>query len=225
MFFGGCFYPTAYIFGKDPMVRKLNNLSILSPELISVLMEESLEKEIPSDTEILREGQYVKVIPVVLEGLIKVFTRHEDKELLLYYIRPQESCIMSFAASLRNEKSTVFAVTEEDTTALLLPSDKIQQWLKQYPEINNLFFQQYNIRYTELIETIQHVLFDKMDKRLYDYLLEKVSLTGKNPLNISHRQIANDLGTAREVITRVLKKLELEGKVKQLSNSIEIKSL
>jgi len=194
----------------------------LNPLLVSQMMNVSLMKEIPKDTEILREGQFVKVIPIVLEGLIKVFTRHNDKELLLYYIRPEESCIMSFSASLKNEPSRVFAYTEQETTALLLPVDKVSQWIKEYPNFNNLFYQQYNLRYSELLDTIHHVLFEKMDTRLYEYLKEKVHLTGDNPLKISHRLIASELGTAREVISRVMKKLELEGKVKQHNNAIEI---
>jgi len=197
-------------------------LANMNPDLVSEIMATSTTKEIPRDTEILREGQYVKVIPIVEKGLIKVFTRNEEKELLLYYIKPNESCIMSFAASLKNEPSKVFAVTEEDTTALLLPADKVSRWIKQFPDINTLFFHQYNIRYGELLDTINQLLFDKMDKRLFTYLHEKVNLTNKNPLKISHRQIANELGTAREVISRVMKKLENEGKVKQHTNSIEI---
>lgn len=194
----------------------------LNPDLVSEIISSAITKEIPKGIEILREGQFVKVIPIVLDGLITVFTRHEEKELLLYYIRPKESCIMSFAASLKNEPSKVFAVTEEDSTVLLLPVDKVATWTKQFPDINTLFFQQYNIRYSELLDTIHHLLFNKMDKRLLDYLIEKVRLTNNNPLKISHRQIANELGTAREVISRTMKKLETEKLVKQHSNSIEI---
>jgi len=197
-------------------------LAHLDPELAQQIISHSTTLDIPQNTEILRDGQYVKVIPIVLEGLIKVFTRHEDKELLLYYIQPNESCIMSFAAGLKNQPSRVFAITEEETQALLLPIDKVTLWIKQFPDINTLFFQQYNIRYSELLDTINHVLFHKMDSRLFNYLQEKSRLTGKNPIKISHRQIANELGTAREVISRVMKKLEVEGKVKQHSNQIEI---
>lgn len=194
----------------------------LKPALISEIVNSSILKEIPSDSTILRTGQYVKVIPIVTKGLIKVFSKYEDKDLLLYYIRPNESCIMSFAASLKNETSRVYAVTEEDTTAILLPVDKIDTWIRQFPDFNTVFFQQYNLRYSELLDTISHLLFNKMDQRLYDFLKKKHQLTGKNPIKISHRQIANDLGTAREVISRVMKKLEGEGKVKQHSSSIEI---
>jgi CRP/FNR family transcriptional regulator len=129
---------------------------------------------------------------------------------------------MSFAASLKNEPSKVYAITEENTTALLLPVDKVATWTKQYPDINVLFFQQYNLRYSELLDTIHHLLFDKMDKRLFDYLQEKACVTNHNPLKISHRQIANELGTAREVISRTMKKLEAEKLVIQHSNGIEI---
>ena len=111
-------------------------------------------------------------------------------------------------------------------TALQTPSDP--NMLPAYAKLclaaycNTLFCQQFNLRYSELLDTIHHVLFDKMDKRLYDYLKKKILLTNKNPIKISHRQIATELGTAREVISRVMKKLENEGKLKQHTNSIEL---
>ena len=197
-------------------------LTPLHPDLRKELEAHAILKEVPQGTEILREGQYVKVIPIVLEGLIKVFSRHEEKELLLYYIKPQESCIMSFAAGMKNEPSKIFAVAEEDTSALLLPTDKVALWVRDYPEVNQLFFQQYNLRYSDLLTTIHQLLFERMDKRLLDYLVNKSLLTGRNPIKISHRQIAAELGTAREVISRIMKKLENDGKVRQEANTIEI---
>lgn len=194
----------------------------LNPTLISEIVENSSVKEIPQGTEILREGQYVAVMPIVIDGVIKVYKKYEERDLLLYYIKPHESCIMSFAAGLKNEPSNVYAETEEDTTALLIPIDKIRGWINEYPELNALFFQQYNVRYGELLETIQDVMFNKMDKRLYDYLKEKSELLKSNPLKMSHRQIAGDLGTAREVVSRVMKKLENEGKVEQQTKGIKI---
>lgn len=194
----------------------------LSAELTQEIAENGKVMEIPAGAEILREGQYVKVIPIVITGLIKVFSRHEDKELLLYYIKPKESCIMSFAASLKNEPSSVFAITEEDSTVLVLPVEKVSKWIKQFPDINQLFFQQYNQRYVELLTTINHLLFNKLDVRVLNFLRERAELTNTNTLKISHRQIASELGTAREVISRIIKKLETEGLVKQHSSSIEI---
>jgi len=198
------------------------HLYFLGPDLLEEVLKYGIIKDIPAGTEILSEGQYVKVIPVVMEGLIKVYSRYEDKELLLYYIEPFESCIMSFSASLKNEPSTIFAVTEENTHALLLPGNQVSEWVKHFNGINQLFYQQYNQRYTDLLETIKYLLFYKLDKRILEYLVEKSRLKGDVIINIRHKQIANELGTAREVITRVLKKMEKEGKIRQLPNGIEI---
>jgi len=204
----------------DELIK--TELSFLGSSLLNDIIESSTTMLFEKDTELLREGQFVKVIPIVLNGLIKVFSRYEDKELLLYYIKPAESCVMSFSASLKNTPSQVFAITEEETTVLLLPVNKVDNWAKNFPNFNQLFFEQYNVRYNELLKTINHLLFDKLDVRLYTYLVEKKDITQKNPIKISHRQIANELGTAREVISRLIKKLEGENKVKQLTNQIEI---
>ena len=197
-------------------------LAFLEPDIINEILKESQIMDIPKGTEILREGQYVKVIPIVIAGLIKVFSSFEEKDLLLYYIQPNESCIMSFSASLKNEPSKAYAITEQDSKLLLMPVEKVSSWISQFPGINQLFYQQYNLRYSELLNTISHVLFNKMDKRLFDYLIEKTEMLKQNPIKISHRQIASELGTAREVISRVMKKLESEGKIKQLVQGIEI---
>ncbi len=201
-------------------IEKLSKL--YGSELMNIILEASVINEFPPNTEIIREGQYVKVVPIVLSGLVKVFTAEKSKELLLYYIQPGESCIMSFSACLKRERSRIFAITKEKTSALLIPADKLRQWILEHPVINQLFYQQYDLRYTEMIDTIHHLLFDKLDKRLLDYLKEKISITGKNPVKISHKEIANDLGSSREVISRVIKKLESHKKVKQHYDSIEL---
>lgn len=208
------------------MPLAINEIKKFLPGFENELLEEIAShgqiKEVPEGVEILKEGQYVKVIPIVLEGLVKTFTRAEEKELLLYYIGPAQSCIMSFSAGLTNAPSRIFALTEDPSLLLLLPSEKLAKWVKQYPQINELFFQQYNLRYTEMLDTINSLLFDKLDQRLYNYLLEKSKLKGEKILPLRHKHIAGELGTAREVITRVIKRLEQEGKVRQLPEGIEI---
>jgi len=206
------------------MQEASNKIAFLGPELVEEILKFSTIQEIPKGTEILKEEQYIKVLPLVLTGLVKVYSRFDDRELLLYYIQQKESCVMSFSASINHEPSKVFAVTEEDSTILLLPAEKLPVWLIKYPKLNNLFYQQYNLRYTEMLETIRHVLIDKMDKRLHDYLVEKSRLTGKSKLKISHQQIANDLGTVREVVSRIMKKLEGENLVSQKSDGIKVLS-
>ncbi len=197
-------------------------LSYFGPELLGKLLETADIAAVPGSTEILHEGQYIRSIPIVIEGLVKVTTRHDNRELLLYYIRPFESCIMSFSAALKNEPGRIYAATEEDSRVLLIPVDKILHWVGEYPHINTLFYDQYNVRYLDLLDTIHQLLFNKMDQRLMDYFKEKVKVTGKNPVVVSHREIAGDLGTAREVVTRILRKLEKNGQVRQLKDSIEI---
>jgi CRP/FNR family transcriptional regulator, anaerobic regulatory protein len=167
----------------------------------------------------------VSVVPIVMQGLVKVFAPHEDKDLLLYYIRPAETCIMSFSSAIKNEPIRLVAITERDSELLLLPTQKILIWMRSFPEFNMLFFDQYNMRYAEFIDTLNHVVFDKLDKRILDYLQERVRLTNRNPLLISHREIANELGTAREVVSRVMKKLEMEGKIEQLMKSVRLLDL
>ena len=194
----------------------------LGSDLLAALLAASDIKTFPSNTELVREGQYVKYIPIVLSGLVKVYTQFEEKELLLYYIKPEQSCIMSFSSCINNDKSKIFAITEEESLVLLIPSDKVAKWVIDFPNINLLFYQQYDLRYSELVDTIHQMLYYKLDKRLLDYLTEKINVTGKNPIKISHKEIANDLGTAREVISRLVKKFEKQKVLKQYHDSIEL---
>lgn len=205
---------------SNPEIGK--HFSYLGQELINEILEVSVIREFPKNTELIKEGDYVKVIPIVLQGLVKVIVRKEDKELLLYYIQPNETCIMSFSACLKNEKSKIYAISEEESLVVLIPANKIPGWIVEYPKINQLFYQQYDQRYSELIGTINHLLFDKLDKRILSFLVAKAAVTGKNPIKISHKEIANEMGTAREVVSRLVKKLERGNKVKQHSDSIEI---
>lgn len=197
-------------------------LSFLKPDLVDKIYLESSIMEFPKGTEILREQQYVKVLPIVINGLVKVFSRFDEKELLLYYIEPAQSCVMTFYAALKNTPSKVFATTEEDSKVLLIPVRFLPNWLKDYPDFNELFYNQFNLRYSELLDTIGQLLLDRMDKRLYEHLKKKSELTKNNSIVMSHNQIANELGTAREVVTRVLKKLETDGKVEQNAGEIRI---
>jgi CRP/FNR family transcriptional regulator, anaerobic regulatory protein len=194
----------------------------LGKDLVKELINVSVIKTFPPNTELEKEGQYVRHIPIVLSGLVRVYTQFEEKELMLYYIKPEQSCIMSFSSCINNDKSKIFAITEEQSTVFLIPSEKMANWVLAYPTINLLFYQQYDLRYSELVDTIHHMLYYKLDKRLLDYLAERIKVTGKNPLKISHKEIANDLGTAREVVSRLVKKFENQKILKQYHDSIEL---
>lgn len=209
------------------MDQTLNDkLKSLLPFLEDALIEEIISKSahvtIPPQQQIVREGQFIKTIPLVIDGLVKVTTSHGDKEILLYYIQPTQSCIMSFSVSFDNEPSKISAYTEDQTEILLLPLDEVKEWMLRYPSLNQLFFKQFNLRYTDMIETIGELIFDKLDQRLLKYLQERARITDRKLLEISHREIAEDLATSREVITRTLKKLEEDNQIQQMKGGIKV---
>lgn len=207
-----------YLYGNNPVAME-HSFAPGPSNVPSFLRREMLEKgtrrTFPAQTEILREGQYVKAVPFVLSGLIKVYGKFEERDLLLYYIQPEESCIMSFTAIVENMPSQVFAVAETDTEAILIPNRLVEDWIGRYPAFNRFYFRQYHQRYEDLLGTIQNLLFSSLDRRLRAYLLEQARLKSTRRLHIHHREIAEDLGTAREVISRLMKKLEQEGVVRQ----------
>jgi len=197
-------------------------LSFLSPKLLNELLDCSTIQTFPKGVEILKEEQYVKVLPIVLNGLVKVSSHFQEKELLLYYIEPKQSCVMSFSSALNQEPSRVFAITAQETEILLIPVQNLSKWLKEYPELNTLFYNQYDLRYLDLLNTIQQLFVAKMDVRLMEYLKRKTKLMVDSTLKLTHVEIANDLGTAREVISRTMKKMEIDGRVQQNKNGIKV---
>jgi len=197
-------------------------LAFLGTELCEKLLEASQIAEIAAGKEILTVGQRIQAIPIVLKGLLKVFTRHEDKDLLLYYIKPEESCIMSFSACLSHQRSSIYAQTLEDCTLMLIPSDTVDQLAKSDPQFNLLFHQQYQTRYNDLLNTINELVFTHLDERLLAFIRKNISLSKEKSLSLSHREIANELGTAREVVSRLLKKLEKDGKITQHLGKISL---
>ncbi len=174
------------------------------------------------NTALINPGQFVKVLPIVLSGLVKVYTMNEEKELLLYYIQPKESCIMTFTAILYNNQSKIYAQAEENSNLLLLPASRLKEWLQRFPDFNALFYEQYHQRYNDLIDTINGLLFTSLDARILKYLQNISEINGSKTITISHREIAIDNATAREVVTRILKRLETENKIQQMSHGIQL---
>jgi len=190
-------------------------------DLLQFIANEAKEIEVAADTNLLKTGNYVQAVPLVIHGLIKVSkVEQQDKELLLYYIHPGEMCIMSFSACCSNSASMIEATTLEESTLLLVPSDKLRKWISHYPSFNFYIYDLFNKRYLDLIETINQLIFNKLDERLLIYLQDKARLANQKNISITHQQIAVDMGTAREVISRLLKKLEREKKIKTSRNQI-----
>lgn len=187
--------------------------AIFNNELIDQIYLESKVIEVEKSTEILRAGQYVSVVPIVLSGLVKVYTFSDDKEFLLYYIKEYESCIMSFTAGINHEMSKINAVTEEKSTLLLLASSDVIKWSRLFPEFTTFYLKFYQNRYQDMVETLRHVVFDHLDQRILDYLKNRMEIEGDQSIKITHKEISNDLATSREVVSRILKKLENDKKI------------
>ncbi|HRP56431.1 Crp/Fnr family transcriptional regulator [Agriterribacter sp.] len=194
-----------------------------SPELLEKLYQYSIQKEYGAGTVILNENAHIRAIPIVIRGTLKVIRTEEDgREILLYYVKAGESCIMSFLGGLHNEKSKVKAEVEEDAEILFLPMEKVSLFIKEYSQWLDYIFRLYHKRFEELLEIINAIAFKKVDERLLTLLYKKQDLTGNNTLNITHEQLANELGTARVVVSRLLKQLEENGTVQLGRNKITL---
>jgi len=172
---------------------------------------------------ILNIDAYIKSIPIVLSGSIKVIkTDNEGKEILLYYIKPGESCIMSFLAGIHNHTSKIKAIVEEDVELLLIPTDKAAKWIKEFPEWTDFIFNLYQKRFEELLEVVNSVAFQKVDARLIHLLNQKSSLFQTKEIAVTHQQLADELGITREAVSRVLKQMENEKLISLSRNKISL---
>lgn len=194
-----------------------------SPELVKKLQQYSIRKEYEAGSVILNENAHIRSIPIVTKGMMKVIRTEEDgREILLYYIKAGESCIMSFLGGLHNETSKVKAEVEEDAEILFLPMDKVALFIKEYPQWLDYIFRLYHKRFEELLEIVNAIAFKKVDERMLALLNKKTQLSGNKTLNITHEQLANELGTARVVVSRLLKQLEETGVVQLGRNKISL---
>jgi CRP/FNR family transcriptional regulator, anaerobic regulatory protein len=185
-----------------------------SPQMREKLLAYGFVKSFAEGETILNENAYIKAIPIVLQGSLRVLRTDEDgKEILLYNIRAGESCIMSFLGGLHQETSKVKAQAEEETEVLFIPIDKVNGLIKDFPEWLDFIFRLYHKRFEELLEVVNEMAFKKMDERLLHLLQRKSETQHSTIISTTHEQLANELATARVVISRLLKQMELEGKV------------
>ncbi len=199
-------------------------------KLFGAILEEevrtnSLHKNLPAETVLVQSNSYIRAIPVVLSGSIRVMRQDEDgREILLYYIKPGESCIMSFLAGIHDDTSKVRAIVEEDAEVLMIPITKASEWIKVYPEWADFIFKLYHKRFEELLSVINAVAFQKLDLRIVELLKKKAVIYQSEEINITHQQLAEELGTTREVISRLLKQMEKQNMIGLSRNKIVLKS-
>lgn len=204
---------------KDKIKRIFENVG---EHFLKELEENSLQTTIAARKDIIAEGDKIMYIPILLKGSVKVYSLNDGRELLYYYIKPNESCTMTFSSIFTNAKSRIYACAEQTSEVLLLPVDNVLKWLEDYPRFNLFFIKEYDKRYLDIMGMVTQAVFFKLDKRILDLLSKRIEVNGNMPIRISHKEIANTLGTAREVVSRILKKYENEGVISQANQYINV---
>ena len=177
----------------------------------------------PAGTVIMNYGDYVRMMPLVMEGTIKISRQSDDgSELFLYYLSQGDTCALTFGCASVTTHSEIRAVATEDTTLLGLPKDRFSEWMMRYRSWSQYVLDSYARRMNELIQTIDQVAFHQLDVRLYDYIQKRASLNGGTTVSATHRDIAEDLNVSREAVSRLLKKLEQRGAVRLAKNTVEL---
>jgi CRP/FNR family transcriptional regulator len=192
-------------------------------ELINDIQKDCTFKEVPAGATLVEVDQYIKTIPLIISGKVKVFREDEDgNELFLYYLEAGDACAISFACTLESHISMVRAVVIEDAEIISVPTRLMSEWMKKYPGWYRFVITTYNKRFEELLRTLDSIAFHRMDSRLTEYLRTNSQALNTKELRLSHQDIATELNTSREVISRLLKKMETQGMVLLGRNRIQI---
>lgn len=196
---------------------------IFEEALLDEIAKVAIYKEFKADDYLIEIGDYIKTMPLLLTGAIKILREDENgDELLLYFLERGDTCAMTLTCCMGQSKSRIRAIAETDGAMLMIPVEKMEEWLTKYKTWRNFVFDSYNVRLNEMLEAIDTLAFMNLDERLYKYLTDKAKVIGDTEIKNTHQEIAYEMHTSRVVISRLLKALELKGKIKLHRNKIEI---
>jgi len=199
--------------------------SVFEPGLLTELEEKSMLMSVRGGDTMLNPGQAIRAVPLVLSGTVKVSrVNDEGQELLLYYVKEGESCAMTFNCCMMSHSSVIKGTAEEDSELICIPVNVMDEWMVKYPTWKRYVMTTILNRFTEILKSIDDVAFKKLDDRLISYLKEKSKISGSSLINLTHQQIGDDLGTSRVVVSRLLKKLEIDNKLLLYYNQIKLLS-
>lgn len=199
---------------------------LFEEKLLEEINKLGVTKTFAADTAIIEIGDYIKSMPLLLSGAIKILREDEQgDELVLYYLEKGDTCAMTLSCCMDQAKSKIRAVAETDVELIMVPKEKMADWLGTYKSWQNYILQSYHLRMDELLDAVDTIAFLKMDERLFKYLKDKAMVNNNDALVTTHKQISEDLHTSRVVVSRLLKKLENEGKIKLFRNSIKVLEL
>jgi CRP/FNR family transcriptional regulator len=210
---------------REILREKLNDYysTIFEKELINEIIDNGILRTIKSHELLIDIGDKMTHVPLILNGAVKII--REDKngdEIALYFLEKGDTCAISFINCINRSKSMFRGITEKDTEGIFVPVDKIDEWLQKYKSWREFLIDSYHMRLIEMVESIDSLAFMKLDDRLHKYLTDKVKIMNNNVLIITHQEIADDINTSRVVVSRLLKVLENEGKIKIRRNRIII---
>ena len=212
------------------MIEDIKDIKNLFPDFEPGLMhsieEEGTIKEIPAGSIIMRTGQFIRRTMLVLEGLIKVYRTDDDgNEFFMYHLEPGQACALSMTCAIGQQKSQISAKASKDTVVLQIPIEKMDEWMGEYKSWYQFVVQTYRLRFDELLQTFDSIAFRHMDERIEFYLKRHRDTLGTHIIPITHQEIAQELNSSREVVSRLLKKLAERGKIKLNRYNIEIVNL
>ncbi len=190
--------------------------------LIEEICKSGRLQSVESDKVLIDVGDVISHMPIVISGSIKVMTEDkEGDELLLYYLEFGDTCAITLNCCTRNAKSSIRAVVESEAKVIFVPVEKMEEWMVKYSSWRNYVLESFNSRLHEMIGALDNIVFNSMEDRIKNYLRDKVFINKSEIIITSHLEIANDLHSSRVVISRLMKKLEKEGLVRQTRNKIE----
>lgn len=196
----------------------------LEEDLYEEILEHAAVREFKAGDTLLRVGQTIRSAMLVLEGLVKLYREDEEgKEFFIYHLDAGQACSLSLVCAAKQESSEVMAKALTDATVLSIPLSKMDDWLRKYKSWNQFVISTYRDRFESLLKTVDAIAFSAMDARLEHYLKTQVQKLGPK-IRMTHQEIANDLNTSREVVSRLLKKMEAKDQLVIHRNWIEWKA-
>ncbi len=199
---------------------------LFEKKLLDEINEIGEYKEVEAGYELINIGSYITYMPLIIKGSIKILREDENGgELVLYFIEQGDTCAMTITCCIGQTKSEIRAVTETDASLIMIPVQKMAEWMHEYKSWQGFILQSYHERMKELLEALDTIAFLNMDKRIIKYLKDKAIANRNDEIHVTHKEIANDLHTSRVVVSRILKSLENKGKIVLHRNQIKINEI
>ncbi|MDG4951473.1 Crp/Fnr family transcriptional regulator [Weeksellaceae bacterium KMM 9724] len=196
---------------------------LFSPELLQEIEELGVYREFKAGEEIMDYGVTFKHLPLLLDGAIRILRENENgQELLLYFLERGDTCAFTLNCCMGSKQSEVRAEAETDVKLVMIPIQKLDEWMVKYDEWRAFVMQSYFERVNELLDVVDAMAFQQLDQRVYQFLKDKAMVSGDTNIIVTHQELASHLNSSRVVISRLLKKLENQGKIEIGRNQIKL---